>query len=435
MAGRNRADLYGLSKDFEEAVAVLASRDGRFYAVVAHAIEVDCLASTEVKLVMKAVHAIAADSGRGPETSLVVVQRLHRWKRDGQHSLDEVQACGEMMERAEERGLPSVDEAVQELVPILKRRMEQEAIKSALDDYGKRGDLGHAQELLDKSRKLGVSGENAGVVIGDQSFGAIERVRQMERLPTGVEDLDFALEDGLGRGQLGIFMGGAGDGKSMALSHQTAYAVLQGYNCMYATLELPEPIVLARIKAGLTGIPINRILDGQTKEAKKRLKKLWPTMGRCEVKEFTAHATTVDDIRRWVRDSERASGKACDLLVIDYADKLQAPRENNEYLAMRVVYEGLRIFGVEKKIWVWTASQAGRGKGKKGQKMDLEDVSDSMHKVRVADLVITLNATEDEIGGREMSYFVAKNRTGKSRMSVGPSPTDFTHGRIAEVTW
>jgi hypothetical protein len=45
-------------------------------------------------------------------------------------------------------------------------------------------------------------------------------------------------------------------------------------------------------------------------------------------------------------------------------------------------------------MWCFTASQAGRPSKDQKKKVDLEHVADSMHKVRVADLVIkgvTLN--------------------------------------------
>jgi hypothetical protein len=96
---------------------------------------------------------------------------------------------------------------------------------------------------------------------------------------------------------------------------------------------------------------------------------------------------------------------------------------------MRDVYEGLRLFAVERNMWCWTASQSkakGKDKGSKHNR-DVESLADSMHKGRVADLVVTLNVNDD---GNEVTMFVAKNRTGKSRFAIGPLPTDFALGRM-----
>jgi hypothetical protein len=53
-----------------------------------------------------------------------------------------------------------------------------------------------------------------------------------------------------------------------------------------------------------------------------------------------------------------------------------------------------------------------------------------MNKVRVADLVLTLNVHDD---GASLEYYVAKNRLGVSRQSIGPLPQDWKHGRTADI--
>jgi uncharacterized Fe-S cluster-containing radical SAM superfamily enzyme len=65
---------------------------------------------------------------------------------------------------------------------------------------------------------------------------------------------------------------------------------------------------------------------------------------------------------------------------------------------------------------------------------EVDDVADSMHKVRVADLVLTLtppNTGEDEV--TELIHYVAKHRTGKSNVQVGPLRTEFECARIAPM--
>jgi replicative DNA helicase len=217
----------------------------------------------------------------------------------------------------------------------------------------------------------------------------------------------------------------------MFLSHITAAAVLRGMKCLYATLELPEAIILARLKANLTGVPINSILEGSIEEAKTRMQELESGLGACIVKEFTPHATTIDDITEWVKNVEEEEGARIDLLVVDYGDKLStSDKRDDSYNAARVTFEGMRVFAVDHNIWVWTASQATR-KGKESKKrVDLEHVADSMHKVRVADLVVTLNAQDD---GEQIEFYIGKNRLGKSRMVIGPIPHQFELGRIAGV--
>ena len=92
------------------------------------------------------------------------------------------------------------------------------------------------------------------------------------------------------------------------------------------------------------------------------------------------------------------------------------------------MFETLRIFANDTKKFCWTASQATRKKDRH-KRLDLNDTADSMHKVRVADLGVTLNYKEDS-DPPMMTLFCAKHRTGKSRFEVGPLPVGYEFGQL-----
>jgi len=56
-----------------------------------------------------------------------------------------------------------------------------------------------------------------------------------------------------------------------------------------------------------------------------------------------------------------------------------------------------------------------------------------MHKIRVADLVITLNLRDDGGEDPQIILYVAKHRTGKSRVEIGPLPTEYERGRLVPI--
>jgi hypothetical protein len=61
----------------------------------------------------------------------------------------------------------------------------------------------------------------------------------------------------------------------------------------------------------------------------------------------------------------------------------------------------------------------------------MDDASDSMGKIRNADYVVTLNGRDDNA---QIEFFIAKNRLGVGRRTVGPLPTDFGVARISPVS-
>jgi KaiC/GvpD/RAD55 family RecA-like ATPase len=228
---------------------------------------------------------------------------------------------------------------------------------------------------------------------------------------------------------MGVVMGGPGDGKSMFLSHMVGVSAFKGLRCCYATLELPMQEVLARIKANIMGIPINHVSGSGMAAAKQRMTAIEHGIGATYIKDFTPHATDVPTLLEWVDSLEQRDGEGIQLIVVDYADKLSA-KSDGDYNSARIVYESLRIDAVEKNRWHWTGSQTTRAGGNDQKKVEIHHVANSMHKVRVADLVVTLNLRDE---GESLLYHIAKNRYGRARYDVGPLPQAWSIGRIAEV--
>lgn len=428
---------YGFQPRMERVLIFMSCSSPRFYGRIGVNLDPELLRLEESKLALRAAHQMNADTGHGPSSPILVLQRLRRWMADGKVSMEKIRLVAGLFDDAEDDPqFPTEDEVVSEIAPILQERIRDDAVNLAIESFGKRGDLQKVVELESKAARIGQVDTSVGTILGSESFDEIVKLKDLQRMPLGVTELDSLLDGGLQNGGLGILIGGSGDGKSMGLSHITGINLLEGVFACYATLELPKEIVLARIKANMTGVPINTMISGDVAEAKQRLNDLAYRLGRLVVQEFSPKTTTVEDIKEWVENCEAQAGRKIDLLVVDYGDKLGAKskkgEQQNEYTGALAVFEGLRIYAHERKIFCWTASQASRQKDRK-KRLDLGDVADSMHKIRVADLVITLNLSDEGMEEQMLTLYVAKHRTGKSRVEVGPLPTEYERGRIVSI--
>lgn len=430
------AKPYDLLPEFERALVTLLCSSPDFYKTIGEELEIECLALGPAQLALKAARQIYAETGAGPNGLVILAQRLARWKRDGRVTYEEIGEVMDLFDMAEDRGLPPVEAALKEISPILKARLRDRAIRSGIEALGKEGDMAKVIRTLQKSERIGEITHATGVNIAPAdlgaAFGEIERVRHLERLPTGIDELDIALDGGAERGSLFVIVGQPGDGKSMILIQAAAHAYLEGLHVAYATLELNRARTLGRLIANLSGIPTNAVLDGKMDQARQVVEQVSAgEAGSITVEYFTPGGTTVDDIREWVERMEAARGRKMDLIVVDYADKLSAPKDKQQgdYHDMREVFESFRIWMESTQRWGWTASQAKR-KDKRQQQLDINDGADSQHKARVADGFITINLEPD---GTKVSFFIAKNRNGTSRLTIGPLPTDFPRARIAPV--
>ena len=428
------SEPYGLDESFEKVVLWCCCTNPGFWSLVGHAIDPNALEVRDARLIIETCRQIAKELGRGPGTGLIVLQRLTRKVHEGKATVEQIEAISELLDEVEDSDPPDFELVVNELLPILRRRMQSQAIVMAHGEFAKRGDFGPVQDMLAAASSLGEKEQVSGVAVGPSGFDRIEESKTVDRLPTGVLELDLKLNGGAPRRSLGVWLADSGGGKSMALVNQAGECMRQKQFSGFVTLELPEHIQLARLFANLTGVAVNDILDipHWREEAKRRIHALHSEIGLCEVAEFAPHATTVKDLVEWIEDREQHHGVKMETLIVDYADKVAARgvRDDNQYLMMRQVYEGLRRdVSMDRGMWVWTGSQSSRP-DKKRRMIDLRDVADSMHKVRVADVVISLNPLDDD----QIEMFVAKNRLGASKFIVGPLLTDFEKARLVPVT-
>lgn len=419
---------YGLDPDFERTVGVLCASSPRFWGSVGYALDVEALGLPEVKLIVRAAKEIAKETGRGPSNAVLVVQRMRRWVDEGGVTLEQVHDVMDLLLDTPEP--PPHKEVSAEIAPLVQRRMQQDVVRVAMEEYSKRGDFERVEKMMRSVKRVGTMDTSEGMRLGLASFSEMDRLKNLDRLPLGIPEVDLVLDGGLPRGTETVFVAAPGNGKSMLLGHVAANALRRGLFVVYATLELPEVEIMARIKANLTGVPTTAIKAGEYSEAKRIIRKLIPTLGTFLAKSFPAKATSVGDIRDWVQQAEEAEGYAVDVVVVDYGQKLRSNNKDdkNVYEQQGTIYEDFRLWMEATSKWGFTASQAKRRDGKeKGRALEIDDIAESMKQVHVADLVMMLNNDKEN---NLATFGVKKWRYGQDGMSVGPLPTDFACGRI-----
>lgn len=430
---QDKVEPYGLDLKYERALITLLCKNHKLFARLGMALDVGALSTPEGGMLLSAAQSIFRERGRGPNSHIVVIQRLRNWMADGKATKEQVVKCNDFLEDAEEDGLPDPEIAAQEIIPTLQRRAQHNAIKGTIDAHGKDQDIKPYIAELDRAQRLGNTEQGTGFAIDLNSFEIITESQNVERLGIGVPEIDGWTNGGLWRGALGVIVAPTGGGKSIYLAHQYGAGLQVGINALYATLELPEPMIMARVLANLTGVTSDELAKGVNKRAREKLEELMPKLGRGKVKFFTPYTTTADDIVHWVQEEEEELGQKIDLVVVDYGDKLGSGASGKDasdgYKTGRVVFERLRHFAHDEGHFIWTASQANRAAADAKKRIGMHHIADSMEKVRIADMVITIMPDEDD--NTQLKYLLAKNRRGQADIAFGPLPHEFEYGRIA----
>lgn len=432
--GRSEAP-YNFEPAFERGMVFLACTQPRFMSRAAHELRSDLLNLPECKLALDAAHDILRETGRGPSNSAVVIQTVALKRDAGKITQEQVRSVSGLFDLYDDRPMPLLEEFEPAVLAVLKKRLRFEVAQASVGEHAEEK-WDKVEKLLTREARLGVQAKKHGVVAtAAAGTAAMRAMREMERVKFGIEALDNAF-GGVPQDSLTVFMAASGGGKSMALSHITGQCSIQNRLVLYATLELPVPKVLARVMANQTGQLIRHVEDGLVDEDLK-------TYERCfgwtppVIESFESGLTTVPMIAEWVSDVEQSQGRKCEVLVIDYADKLAGSvkknsEKSNGYQEMATVYQGLWDLCNQRKILGVTASQSrGRDERQKNKTLDMEHVADSTHKVRISDHFVTLNF-DDEL--KEMTFFLAKNRYGEGRIKAGPVPTALECGQVSPVS-
>jgi replicative DNA helicase len=220
-------------------------------------------------------------------------------------------------------------------------------------------------------------------------------------IPTAITPLDETLRGGLNQGELGILLAEPKKGKSIGLLHMGVAGVYNFARVAHFVLEGTTDQALDRYLTRLSGVPYDRIVRDQlTNEEATRIEK---TLARykdnLDLIPFNQHWNyTVLDVEAKLKEL-KSIGREPDLIIIDYADLLKANSTLKEKRHEQTeVYRDLKRLAVMAKKPIWTASQAVRPSDQPENEYLLraKDISESYEKVRIADLVITLNQTPRE---------------------------------------
>lgn len=205
---------------------------------------------------------------------------------------------------------------------------------------------------------------------------------------TGWPALDRLLYGGFNRGELQIFAGGSGSGKSLFMQNLSVNWIEAGLNGVYITLELSEGLTAMRIDSMLTNTAAKQLFrDLDTVEMKVKMMK--KKSGNLQIKYMPAQST-VNDIRAFCKELQIKTGRNIDFMCVDYLDLLMPVSAkvspNDLFVKDKYVSEELRNLAREMNILFVTASQLNRSAVEEIE-FDHSHISGGISKINTADNV------------------------------------------------
>lgn len=421
-------ETYSFAPEFEAQVIAYLVEDRLFYNAVQQGIQSAAFPSKEAQLVAEACGQVFKETGQGPGDMTIVLQKLRYLLHElGKITLDACLEATDYVQDCCDLKRSPRDAVLQQFSQQIQTRMQTDALRDALmgmDSY-------ELRRKLEKAENIGKIDASIGEQLGVASLENINRLRLTEKLPTGIPPLDDKFGGGIGRSQFLVFFGNSNVGKSTALGQMAGAVIREGGLVLYGTNELPPEMVIAKTFADLTDVPFQKILEGHHDVCSRRYaerfqKNHW---GSIFVKDINGMSPAEQD--NWITEVEETTRRKVDLYINDYADRTPdgKPGDRSDYLVMKNVYNDLFTIAQKRKIVVATASQA---KAKKGSGyLELNDMSDSRHKGRIATVVVSLNRAENN--PEELWAYICKQKMGASEVAVGPITHDFAYGRWSQL--
>jgi len=264
------------------------------------------------------------------------------------------------------------------------KALEAAILKSA--DLLEKGEYGPVEDLVKRAVQIGLQ-KDLGTDYFRDPRKRLEAIKDKNgQVSTGWPSLDKKLFGGFNRGELNIFAGGSGAGKSLFLANLGVNWALNGMNVLYITFELSENLVSMRIDSMVTDIPTRDVFKS-IDDVEMKVRMIGKKSGAMQVK-YMPTGKTANDLRSYIKEYEIKTKKRLDAILVDYLD-LMMPisvkvSAENLFVKDKYVSEELRNLAMELNCVFVTASQLNRGAVEEIE-FDHSHISGGISKINTAD--------------------------------------------------
>ena len=294
-----------------------------------------------------------------------------------------------------------------------RQELERAILKSA--DLLEKGDYDPVEKLIKDAVQISLT-KDMGIDYFDDPALRINRYfNSGGQVSTGWPQMDRLLYGGFSRGELNIFAGGSGSGKSLVMMNIALNWLQQGLSGVYVSLELSEDLCALRTDAMLTNMgtkEIRRDIDTTELKVKMMAKK----SGQYRVKALPAQSN-INDIRSYIKEVQIQTGLRVDFVMVDYLDLLMPVSAkvspNDLFVKDKYVSEELRNLAKELNVLFVTASQLNRSAVEEVE-FDHSHISGGISKINTADNVfgIFTSRAMKERGRYQIQCMKSRSSTG-----------------------
>ena len=267
-----------------------------------------------------------------------------------------------------------------------RQELERAILKAA--DLLEKGDYDPVEKLIKDAVQISLQKDMGTDYFHDPKGRLMALKSNNGQNSTGWPCMDSKLYGGFNRGELQIFAGGSGSGKSLFMQNLAVNWVQAGLNGVYVTLELSEGLCSMRIDSMMTDTSSREIFK-DIDNVEMKVKMLAKKAGKFQIKYMPAQST-VNDLRAYCKEFQIKTGTRLDFLCVDYLDLLMPVSAkvspSDLFVKDKYVSEELRNLAKELNVLFVTASQLNRSAVEEIE-FDHSHISGGISKINTADNV------------------------------------------------
>ena len=295
-----------------------------------------------------------------------------------------------------------------------KQELERAILKSA-DLLETGNEFGQIEKLIKDAVQISLTKDMGTDYFADPRFRIDKYFNSGGQVSTGWPQMDKILYGGFSRGELNIFAGGSGSGKSLVMMNIALGWLQAGLSGVYISLELSEELCALRTDAMLSGMStkeIRRDID----QTELKVKLVSKKAGQYRIKALPAQSN-INDIRSYIKEVQVQTGLKVDFVMCDYLDLLMPVSAkvspNDLFVKDKYVSEELRNLAKELNVLFVTASQLNRSAVEEIE-FDHSHISGGISKINTADNVfgIFTSRAMKERGRYQIQCMKSRSSTG-----------------------
>jgi replicative DNA helicase len=294
-----------------------------------------------------------------------------------------------------------------------KQELERAILKSA--DLIEKGNYDPVEKLIKDAVQISLT-KDMGTDYFDDPRNRLMKIKSNNgQVSTGWPTMDQKLFGGMNRGELNIFAGGSGSGKSLFMQNIALNWLTAGLNGVFLTLELSEELTAMRMDAMAANMSTKEIFK-ELDTLEMKIKMLGKKSGKLRIKYMPAQSN-INNVRAYLKELEIQTGTKTDFIMVDYLDLLMPVSAkvspSDLFVKDKYVSEELRNLAREFNILMITASQLNRSAVEEVE-FDHSHISGGISKINTADNVfgIFTSRTMRERGRYQIQLMKTRSSSG-----------------------